>query len=100
MANITTIDNGGNGNARFSAYYGNSGATVGYGATRREAKADLQRKALANAQAAVGCRCNHRGEEGLIESVRMMAEPMLAVRFGARVAVLRLSEIGRSTEVA
>lgn len=43
-AAITVIDNGGGGGARFSAYLGRSGATVGYGATRSEARADLAAK--------------------------------------------------------
>ena len=41
---ISTIDNGGGGNARFTAYFKNQGAPVGYGATRAAAIADLKLK--------------------------------------------------------
>jgi hypothetical protein len=47
MAKTTTvIDNGGNGNARFTAYGNNErgGVVVGYGATRADAKSDLKAK--------------------------------------------------------
>lgn len=90
---ITTLDNGSNGNARFTAY-GSKTKLIGYGATKREAKADLNRKLREQAAAMVGCSCSHEGEEGVIEAVAEMASPMLAVRFGARTAILYASEIG------
>lgn len=55
-----------------------------------------RRKLAKIAHAMVGCDCFHRGEHGTIESadVDSYAEPMLVVRFGDRVAILKPYEIG------
>ena len=47
QAKISTIDNGGGGNARFTAYAGSRGDIIGYGPTKKDAILDLQLKLIA-----------------------------------------------------
>jgi hypothetical protein len=69
------------------------------------AKANAARAALSAALDAlemVGCGCNHGGEEGTITAAYLDNSygPMLRVEFGARVAVLKPTEIGASKAAA
>ncbi len=59
-----------------------------------------QKTAIANAQAVVGHAFHHDGEHGVIDRVALEyglyggTDPLLICRFGERVAVLKMSEIG------
>jgi len=51
---------------------------------------------MKEARELIGYSVFHQGEHGTIVSARMMAEPMVAVQFGGRVAILKIDELGAS----
>jgi hypothetical protein len=55
---------------------------------------NTNRITMKQANEMVGCAVFHDGEHGEIVAARMMAQPMLVVRFANRTAILKVTEIG------